>query len=433
MRVRRSFWGIFILLVLFSLAGYFTPLISGLKTPIFFTRLVYLLLALLIASWVWAAISSHGFVFSREARVLRHQVGQIFEERFRLQNRLPILRLWMEIEDESDLPGNSGSRVLSLIGARQQRSYIAYTLLGRRGAFQLGPTRLSSGDPFGLFRVDRVIEASTTLIVLPYYVTLLKFPSPQGVFPGGRAIQRRANEITPQASGVREYAPGDALRRIHWPSSVRRDRLMTKEFEQDPQADVWIFLDAFAPINFREAEAERMNSIKVNQNWVLQKKVDITLPPDSFEYSVGAAASIANYYLRQGRTVGFACASDVVTVITPERGERQLNKILENLTFVKSNGSLPLPALVESQSPNLPRASTVVIITPLADQSLDVALDYLIMRNLRPVMVHVDAHSFGGSVPGEDTNVVERMHQRGIPALTLSCGCDLKVSLEGAG
>jgi uncharacterized protein (DUF58 family) len=265
------------------------------------------------------------------------------------------------------------------------------------------------------------------LVVLPYYVNLLSFPSPVGVFPGGRAIQRKANEITPQASGVREYAPGDSLRRIHWPSSARKDRLMTKEFEEDPQADVWIFLDAFGPLHYHLPE-ERPASSKIDQLWMWQRQVEVKLPQDSFEYAVRAAGSIANYYLREGRTVGFASSSDVLTVLPPERGERQLNKILETLTFLKSDGDLPLPALVESQSPNLPRASTVVLLTTLADESLDFAVDYLIMRSLRPVFVYLRPETFGGPAPEMD--MVTRMKQRGIPSLQISSGDDLKVALE---
>jgi hypothetical protein len=89
--------------------------------------------------------------------------------------------------------------------------------------------------------------------------------------------------------------------------------------------------------------------------------------------------------------VGFACASDVLTVLSPERGERQLNKILETLTFLNSDGDLPLIGLVEAQAPSLPRASTVVLVTPPPHHTVDLAVDYLIMRNLRPVIVHVDA------------------------------------------
>lgn len=430
MTLRRSFWGILLLLIIGIVAAYFTPLVSGVPTPIFFTRLVYLCLLLIVVGWIWAFISTRGFAFIREARVLRQQVGQVFEERFKLNNRFPFIRLWVEIRDESQLPGNSGSRVLSLVGPRQQRSYIAYTLLNRRGSFYLGPTILTSGDPFGLFHNRVRLINENRLLVLPYIVDLKTFPSPIGMFPGGRAVRRKAYEVTPQAAGVRDYAPGDALRRIHWPTSARKDRLMTKEFDQDPQADVWIFLDAYAPVHFRDDDIETAQSLRVDQLWTWNRQTEIQLPTDTFEYAVSAAGSVANYYIKQGRTVGFACAADVLTVLSPERGERQLNKILETLTFLNSNGNLPLIGLVEAQAPSLPRASTVVMVTSSTDNSVDLAIDNMVMRNLRPVIVFVDGYSFGSDLTSAE--VIHRVRQRGVPVITVSKDRDLKESLESS-
>lgn len=428
MTVRRSFWGVLFLLVLSGAAGYFTPLVSGTPTPVFFTRLVYLCSLLIIFGYVWAYFSIRGFSLLREARIMRQQVGEIFEERFKISNRSPFLRLWVEIRDDSELPGQSGSRVLSLIGARQQRSYISYTQLNRRGSFHLGPTLLISGDPFGLFLNTKQLDEKNELVVLPYVVDLKSFPSPVGMFPGGRAIQRRAAEITPQATSVRDYAPGDALRRIHWPTSARRDRLMTKEFDQDPQADVWIFLDAFAPVHYRDVNEDAAVAKRVDQIWLWQRQSEVKLPVDTFEYAVSSAGSIANYYIKQGRTVGFACAGDVFTVIPPERGERQLNKILETLTFLNSDGNLPLIALIEAQAPSLPRASTVVLITPSTDPTVDLGVDYLTMRNLRPVIVYLDARSFGAESGGSE--LPYRMKQRGVPVLIVTKDKDLEAALE---
>jgi uncharacterized protein (DUF58 family) len=428
MTVRRPFWGVLILLILSGAVAYFTPLVSGTPTPVFFTRLVYLCLLLLGLNWIWAYFSIRGFHLLREARVMRQQVGEVFEERYKLSNRFSFIRLWIEVRDESQLPGKTGSRVLSLIGPRQQRSYIAYTKLNRRGSFHLGPTQLISGDPFGLFLNTKMFDSRSKLVVLPYVVDLQKFPSPSGMFPGGRAVRRRAVDVTPQAAGVRDYAPGDALRRIHWPTSVRRDRLMAKEFDQDPQADVWIFVDAYAPVHYRSPEEELPPGQRIDQMWLWQHKVDVRLPADTFEFAVSAAGSVANFYIKQGRTVGFVCASDVFTVISPERGERQLNKILETLTFLNSNGDLPLIALVEAQAPSLPRASTVVLITPSTDPTFDLAVDYLIMRNLRPVIVYIDGSTFGADLGGGE--VVYRIRQRSVPVIAVSKDEDLKESLE---
>jgi uncharacterized protein (DUF58 family) len=428
MALRRTFWGVLFLLVISGAAAYFTPLVSGTPTPLFFTRLVYLCVILLGLGYIWAYYSTRGFTVIREARVRRQQVGEVFEERFKVSNRFGMMRLWVEIRDESQLPGNSGSRVLSLIGPRQARSYIAYTLLSRRGSFHLGPTELISGDPFGLFVNKRTMETNNELVVLPYIVNLQTFPSPAGMFPGGRAIRRRASEITPHAAGVRDYAPGDALRRIHWPTSARRDRLMAKEFEQDPQADVWVFLDAHAPDHFRAIEEEAPQAQHIDQLWLWQRKAEVRLPADTFEYAVSAAGSVVDYYIKQGRTVGFVCASDVFMAVSPERGERQLNKILETLTFLNSDGDLPLVALVEAQAPSLPRASTVVLVTSSTHPSVDLAVDYLIMRNLRPVIVFIDGKTFGSDLGGDE--IVYRLRQRGVPILVVSREKDLQESLE---
>lgn len=434
MSVRRTFWAILALLAFAILGGLFFPagpfpIPEQLKdqTEIrIFTRIVVVCVGLLAVSWVWAYFSLTAVWVRRDARVLRQQVGQIFEERYRVSNRLPLARLWLEINDESGLPGNAGSRVLSLIGGNQQRSYVAYTLLNQRGAFRLGPTVVSSGDPFGLFKKTRLVQGEHELLVLPYIVNLMRFPSPVGQFPGGKAILQKATEVTPQAAGVREYMPGDALRSIHWPSSARKERLMVKEFEQDPQADVWIFLDADRSVHIASGEPQPV--LRIDQLWMKRNENPFKLPPDTFEYAVSAAGSIAAYYLRQGRAVGVICASEVTIVLPPERGERQLNKILENLTFLKSNGKLPLLGLVETEAPQLPRASTVVLITPSSQPGVELAVDALLMRRLRPVMVYLEGTSFGSTLRADE--FLYRLKRRGIPIVMVKYDVPLQDSLE---
>ncbi len=434
MTVRRTFWAFLAILAIAVLLGtYLQIAIFPIPEPLrdktdirIFTRIIAVSLGLLVVSWIWASSSLSSVFVRREARVLRQQVGQIFEERFRVNNRLPITRLWLEIRDDSGLPGNSGSRVLSLIGANQQRSYVAYTLLNQRGVFRLGPTIVSSGDPFGIFKKNRIIAGDRELLVQPYIVNLDHFPSPVGQFPGGKAILQKATEVTPQAAGVREYFPGDALRSIHWPTSARKDRLMVKEYEQDPQADVWIFLDA--EMNMHYSTGVEQPLIRVDQLWLKREANVFKLPEDSFEYGVSAAGSIAAYYLREGRSVGLICASEVTVVIPPERGERQLNKLLENLTFVKANGKLPMLGLVETEAPQLPRASTVVLITASAHPGIELAVDGLIMRRLRPVMVCVDAHSFGSSLVIDP--FLHRLKQRGIPLVVVQNNYPLEDCLQ---
>jgi uncharacterized protein (DUF58 family) len=143
-----------------------------------------------------------------------------------------------------------------------------------------------------------------------------------------------------------------------------------------------------------------------------------------------AAGSVASFYLKRGRSVGLVCAAGIITVLPPERGERQLNKILENLAFLDCSGDLSVVGLVEAEAPQMPRASTVVLISPSLDLTVEVAVDALLMRSMKPILVHVDGESFGG-LPG-GVEFAETIHRRAIPVVLLRKGDELKDALEGS-
>ncbi|HEX7974329.1 MAG TPA: hypothetical protein VF498_07965, partial [Anaerolineales bacterium] len=170
--------GIVLFLLLVSLA-------AGVMTgqPLYY-RLSYLWGLLLIGSWLMSTIALRGVKVRRVSRTLRSQVGQVFEERFEIQNTGRLPRLWIEVKDESSLPGTRGSHVLTLVGGRESRSYLARTRLLERGVFPLGPTELISGDLFGLFPVRRVFPSEESLLVYPILFDVQTFPNPPGLLPG---------------------------------------------------------------------------------------------------------------------------------------------------------------------------------------------------------------------------------------------------------
>ncbi|HZW02612.1 MAG TPA: DUF58 domain-containing protein, partial [Anaerolineaceae bacterium] len=249
--VRKTFLGVllFLLITTLVLSVVLPAMLPAGSSPEAFYRsvpfkLVILFSLLVIVTWGWTYLSNRALTVKRSARVLRQQVGQVFEERFEVFNASHLGVLWLEVVDESPIPKKQGSRVLSNLGGRRGRSYVTRTLLTRRGAFHLGPTLLRSGDPFGMFSYIKVFPEENTLLVLPMVVDIERFPAPAGFLPGGRALRQRTAEVTPYAASVREYAPGDPLNRIHWKTTARRDQFMVKEFEQDPLADIWVFVDA---------------------------------------------------------------------------------------------------------------------------------------------------------------------------------------------
>jgi uncharacterized protein (DUF58 family) len=422
MQIRPAFWGILVVLIL-GLVGF---AFSG---AIIYLRLLYFGSFLIFLCFLWTYFSLRGVTVKRTARFLRQSVGQVFEERFEIANDHFLLKLWIDIRDMSGIPGQKGSKVLTWIGPHQRRSYVAYTRLMHRGQFLLGPTIVSSGDPFGLFSYSRVFPEDRSLLVLPYMVDIKNIPTPPGVLPGGKALRRKTLDVTPYGAGVREYAPGDSLNRIHWPTTARKDRLMVKEFDQDPQADIWILIDAQkkAQLILPDENGDQPET-NAERSWIWRHQYKFQLPNNTFDYVISAAASIANHYIQLGKAVGLAGAGQSFIVLSSERGERQLGKILEMLAFINADGKLPLDGVVEAQAPHLARGSTVILITPTENKTIEVAVDDLSHRDLEPVVVLIDRASFQGY--GQPQDLMLRLQGRGVPVILLSKGANLKSALE---
>lgn len=420
-KLGRTFWWILILLGI----SFLVSRIPGLSEDTLYTRLTLLFALILGVNALWSALSILGFDLHRSSRTSRKQVGEIFIEYFEVVNRSIIPKVWVKVSDQAKLPGISGSRVLTFIGSRLSRNYVAYSFLEKRGLFNLGPTEIETGDIFGLFLVRKRFESRGRLLVIPYTVDIYDFPAPFGVLPGGRALRQKTLEVTPYAAGVREFVPGDPLKRIHWPTSARKQKLIVKEFEKDPLAEVWIFIDARKSIHVSREGGDHLDTSELW--WVRQKQV-FQLPPDTEEYAISIAASIAKYYIRQKREVGLVSAGQSYSVIPAERGERQLGKILETLAVLRAEGDMPIWGLISSQWGHLVRGSTVILITPSTDEKILTAVMELIQRGLMPVVVLIDPSSFGSL---ESTHEIEaQLVNRGILTFVIHHDDDIKSVLE---
>jgi len=380
---------------------------------------------LVAGSWGWTRWVAGGLLLSRSARILSANLGDIFEEHFEVVNGSRILAPWIEVFNRSAIPYASGSRLLTLVLGRQKRTYLARTWLTRRGAFALGPTRISTGDPFGLFRSSKEISSTQTLIVLPMIFEIKSFLLPPGLLPGGQVIRRKSPDITPHAAGVREYVHGDAMKRIHWPTSIRRNQLMVKEFEQDPQAEVWLYLDSQKDVHHEKPQHYDQEPVESN---FFGRRPNFQLPPSSLEYAISITASLTHYFIVQRRAVGYASAGQAFTVHHAERSERQEGRILETLAFVEANGDLSIAALVAAQASQLPQGSTAILITPNTRPDLLQAVDDLQRRYLRPVVVLLDVATFGG-LRGTD-KLAHSLRERRVPVCVITCDADLKQALS---
>jgi uncharacterized protein (DUF58 family) len=392
-----------------------------------YVRLLYLGGLLILLAWLLTTFSLRGITVERRARSQRGTVGDIFEEHFEIINTSRIPKLWLEINNGTNIPNATGSRIVTFLRGRQKRIYTARTWLTSRGGFLLGPTTVSSGDPFGIFRVSKVFPATSSLMVLPLIFQVNEFVSPPGLLPGGKAIRRKSIDVTPHASGVREYIPGDPMKRIHWPTSLRRDQLMVKEFEQDPQSEVWLFLDMHKGVHFARTQHET-DSHPVDDLFLLRRR-QVKLPPSSLDYAVSITASLARYFIAQRRAVGLVTSSyRNYKVISAERSERQEAKILEELAFLQAESSYTLPGLVTAQMGQLPQGSSAILVTPMIWSELLIAVDSLQRRNLRPVVVLLMVESFGSRNNNEE--LAQSLTERNIPVCRVYCEADLSETLS---
>lgn len=407
-----------VLLILFGIT--LTGAITTGWDPYF--SLSYVFGGLLLIGFIWSRLMLRGLILTRTPRSLRGQMTRPFWETFILKNSSRVPKLWVSIEDQTDFPGHQGSSVVVQLGSKHERSWLARTLCVRRGRFHLGPTILSSSDPFGLFPVRRLYLDPQSVVVLPMTVPLTGFMIPSGIMPGGEAIRKPTHQTTPNATGIRDYVPGDSLNRIHWRSSAKHMRLIAKEFELDPLTDVWIALDGDRECQYGEFDP-------VDQDIRSIMPGVIKLPPTTEEYMVAAAASIAFHILDQDRAVGFIAHGAARHVIQSDRGEAQLIQILESLAVFEARSELGVGEVLKVESDRIHRGSSVVLITASTGTGILSICRDLSRRGYHPVVVLINALSFGG--PEGSEGLAEKLQRDGISTKMMSCGQNLGQALSG--
>ncbi|MFY9825189.1 MAG: DUF58 domain-containing protein [Thermoanaerobaculia bacterium] len=326
------------------------------------------------------------------------ELGESIESRLVLRNRKPLPALWLfwrdEVEPGLDVEGATCGFETLGSDATLRSACVLHTT--RRGLFRIGPAVIEASDPFGLVRRFRVDPEVRFVTVLPRVVPLGQ-GQPLGHRPVHEVPRRRSLFEDPSRFlGLRDYRPGDGLRRIHWRATARSGRLQVKLYEPAVLEGVLLAVEMgkaawpAIPAGAGPGEAES----------------DPTL-----ELAVTAAASIADLVLGGGQAVGllsnggdaaerypddwtggsFRRLEDALeeagarrrisafrpVELAPGKGRRQRERLGSALARLALAPGLTLPELLDSELPRLPRSLVVLVVTPSLGSGLGAVLSGL--------------------------------------------------------
>ena len=334
------------------------------------TTLLVGLGGLFAVAFLWAQQLAGGLRGQRRLRFGWVAVGDRLVEQFTLANGSPFPAFWVEIVDESNVPGYRAAVVRS-VGAGGVERWRQDAICQQRGQFLLGPWTLHSADPFGIFRVTVRYPVSEEIIIHPPILSELPIPLPAGQSTGRSRARERSWQATVNAASVRDYRPQDPYRWIHWRTSAHTGDLYVRQFDLDAAGPIWLLLDL-------QADAQVGSG-----------------PEGTEEQGVLLAASLAARALHENRPIGLAAYGRHPHVIPPGQGEGQQWRLLHALALVTADGDTTLEQALGDPGRTAQRGSAVVIITPTAESEWLPALSQLTRAGVQCNVTLMERASFG--------------------------------------
>jgi len=269
--------------------------------------------------------------------------------------------LLLHLPPELSVDGGT-ARALHLRG-RETRALELKLRCERWGAFAVGPVLFRTRDVLGLRSWEGQAGEVQRLRVYPAEETLRSLVPPLETRASvGNQVSRVRGEGI-EFADLREWQPGDRVRRVNWRATALRGTLWVNEQYPERNTDVVLFLDTFA-----EARAEGRSTN---------------------DRAVRAAATLARGYLQRKDRVGLVGFGGVLSWLVPELGTRQLYAIVDTLLTSDIVHSYATRGVDVLPPRTLPPKALVLALTPLLDERTAGALLDLRARGYDLVVVEV--------------------------------------------
>lgn len=218
------------------------------------------LLALVALSWLLLGAAGADLAVTRTVRPHRVEVGDRFITSVRVHNGRGLPRFPLELTDHLD------GRALAPMTVVQRRTDPAAERdsvlpATRRGVTRFGPITVTFQDPFGFARRTLSVHTPVDVIVVPRVHPLNVGAAAAADDPtGGLRHRRNSSTVSEEFDSLRDYVPGDDVRRVHWASTARAGHPMIRTYQRPSQRRTTVLLDdraAAYPAEFGSEPFER--------------------------------------------------------------------------------------------------------------------------------------------------------------------------------
>jgi uncharacterized protein (DUF58 family) len=253
----------------------------------------------------------------------------------------------------------------------------------RWGAFAVGPLLVRARDVLGLRSWEGRAGEAQRLRVYPTEQTLRSLVAPleTQVFAGNQVARTRGEGI--EFADLREWQPGDRVRRVNWRATALRRTLWVNEQNPERNTDVVLFLDTFAEVRDEQRSTN--------------------------DRAVRAAATLAHGYLQRKDRVGLVGFGAFLSWLLPATGTRQLYAIIETLLTSQVVASYAVRGVDVLPPRTLPAKALVIAITPLLDDRTAAALLDLRARGYDLIVVEVSPLELVAPPAGSPLELAHRL------------------------
>ncbi len=356
-----------------------------------------------ILAYLWAWVQSRGLDTDIQELSPHPHAGESVDIRVTVSEKVGLPRMGLRARLVGDFV-TTDEEDFSL-SPHGTANWTVSGLCQRRGLNNIGSLAMVSGDPTGLSRLEARVGEPQSILVYPATVELSRAVAEGQSAAGeiGEAGQMVGH--SPAASMVRQYAPGDSLTHIHWPTTARLDHLMTKEFEGAGTNEIRLFLD-------------------------MQEAAQAGIGDDGTEeYGITVAASLTKRLIGDGHSVGLVTQGDQLYRFAPRKDTNHMWAMLRALALVRATGKTAITTLISQESGNLGAGTVAMVIAPWPGQSLARVFQFLTRRGILPIPIYLDAASFGR--PPEPRWTSDRRSETQGWTTIVKRGDDLSTTLGG--